>query len=132
MVSPDVLLQINATVIAGILILLAIPKLPEKYSELFAFHKNSRFRIIRFLVDSINRIRWSIPPKMAVGIVAIPFSFSSVVIIYNDFPQRLFSEFFPFSVAELSAMTGFVYLILIVITLRTEDKETTSSDTHSE
>lgn len=107
-INPDILIQVDATVIAGVLILLTI-------GSVFPFAMN-------------RKISSSLTPATAVAIILFPFAISIMSLLYPDFIRTpTTSDIFglipyAFNFAVFSAIAGFVYmLVIIMIIVRAED-----------
>ena len=103
MIDANSILQVDGTVIAGILILLTIKSFKKDGSEL--------------------PTKIKLTPKQACGYVIVPFSISAAFMIFGSLVTTF--DMTGFQLASISTIIGFVYLIVVIIAIN----EMTKNDT---
>ncbi len=102
-VDSNILIQVDATIIAGVLILLTI-------GSVFPFVTN-------------RRISFPLTPATAVGVILFPFGLSIICLLYpdliNNSPMPDIFGFVPyaFGFALFSTIIGFIYMFFVIITI---------------
>lgn len=112
----DILLQVDATVIAGILILLTV-------GSSFVGNPMDQKIIRRF-----GKYKVEFTPASSVALIVIPFATSAILIVL-EYALNYYSIDIGFDVERyplpamyfFATIAGFVYLLWLVITLASED-----------
>lgn len=133
-VSSDTLLQVDATVIAGILILLTITRFTKTS---LSFDKTAKNKVKRFFVKILEATYFKISPEHGVSLVVAPFSVSAIIILLENNANSIYKGILNLQFASFWSSVGFAWLILVVVTLKfsidyDENISSSSSNTHSE